>query len=54
MLINLKTSIPILGSGSHGGSFGGLQDGESDFGEQNANHPFNFYLEKIMILIVKV
>ena len=41
------TSIPILGSGSHGGAFGGLQDGNEssgDFGIQNANHPFNFYL----------
>ena len=34
------TSIPLLGSGSGGGAFDG-----GDFGTQNANHPFNFYLE---------
>ena len=33
------TSIPLLGSGSGGGVFDG-----GDFGRQNANHPFNFYL----------
>ena len=32
--------IPVLGSGSYGGSFNG-----GDFGTQNASHPFNFYLE---------
>ena len=31
--------IPLLGSGSGGGAFAG-----GDFGTQNANHPFNFYL----------
>ena len=31
--------IPSLGSGSAGGAFQG-----GDFGSQNANHPFNFYL----------
>jgi len=34
-----ETSIPSLGSGSEGGSFTG-----GDFGNQNASHPFNFYL----------
>ena len=42
------TFIPSLGSGSYGGSFGGIQDGgetAGDFGRENANHPFNFYLD---------
>ena len=36
---NSASLIPTLGSGSYGGSFDG-----GDFGTQNANHPFNFYL----------
>jgi len=36
---NSASLIPTLGSGSYGGSFSG-----GDFGNQNANHPFNFYL----------
>ena len=35
-----EAKIPSLGSGSYGGSFSG-----GNFGTENANHPFNFYLE---------
>ena len=40
LMVNSGSFIPLLGSGSYGGSFNG-----GDFGTQNANHPFNFYLE---------
>ena len=44
-----ESYIPVLGSGSYGGSFGNISGSSGvqtsgDFGTQNAVHPFNFYL----------